>query len=268
MLSRSEWIQSVSLKRTSDLVEFVNALLISARPAVLRGVSEEIALLFRNAGGHVFQSGIEATIDLNDTAWHRSSLRELARRALRYGHIQYFPASQTDRPFPDLSDLRSRSAYANMPALRGLYLTDASQWHKAWSFVVDGQVVGLVTATCRGEQSYHTEVLMRAKNAPKGTMEALIIRAATDLQAEGATELSLGECPFVVGSPPDIRVHLYGRMMAHAYHARGLYTFKAKFRPQWRPVFMVSRRRLFLPLVDLFFKTGSAALFFSALFER
>jgi len=187
---------------------------------------------------------------------------------LRYGRIEYFPAPQSDRPFPDLQELRSRSAYAHRPTLRGLFLTDASQWHKAWSFVVGGQIVGLVTASRRAEQIYHTEVLMRAKNAPKGTMEALIIRAATDLKAEGATELSLGECPFVVGSPPDIRIHLYGRIMSHAYHARGLYAFKAKFRPQWRPVFLVSQRRLFLPLVDLFFRTGTAQLFFAALFRR
>nr|WP_245826907.1 phosphatidylglycerol lysyltransferase domain-containing protein [Leptonema illini] len=227
-----------------------------------------MALRFRKTGSHVFQSGIEAALDLNDTAWHRSSLRELARRALRYGHIEYFPTSQTDRPYPDLSELRSRSAYANRPALRGLYLTDASQWHKAWSFVVGGQVVGLVTASRRGERAYHTEILMRAQDAPKGTMEALIIRAATDLKQEGAYELSLGECPFVVGDPPDIRIHFYGRMMSHAYHARGLYAFKAKFHPQWRPVFLVSRRRLFLPLVDLFFTTGSARLFFDALFHR
>lgn len=195
-------------------------------------------------------------------------MRELARRALRFGLIEYFPTLETDRPFPDLQELRRRSAYARLPALQGLYLTEASQWHKAWSFVVGGQVVGLVTASRRGEQVYHTEILMRARDAPKGTMEALIIRAATDLKQEGAYELSLGECPFVVGDPPDIRIHPYGHMMSHAYHVQGLYAFKAKFHPQWRPVFLVSRRRLFLPLVDMFFATGCARLFFYTLFHR
>lgn len=260
-LSRCEWIQSVSLRQTSDLAGFVNTLLVTAPPVVLRGVNEDIAQQFRKAGGNAFQSGIEAAIDLNDTAWHRSSLRELARRALRYGHIEYYDKTLNNRPFPDINELRKRSHYARLPVLRGLYLTDPSQWDRVWSFVVAGQVAGLITVSRRGEHAYHTEVLMRAKDAPKGTMEALILQAGADLKREGACELSLGECPFIIGNPPDIRIHISGRMMSHAYHAKGLYNFKSKFHPRWRPVFIVSQRPLLLPLIDLFLQSASAHLF-------
>lgn len=261
LLSRAEWIQSASLRRSSDLLPLIRSLLNRTQPVVLRGIDEDLAEQFRRHGYSTFQSGIEAAIDLSDTQWHRPSLRELARRALRFGSIEFHPAP----PFPDIAELRSRSVYARLPALKGLYLTEPYHWLQAWSFQVDGTVLGLVTVSRRSEDSYHTEILMRASNAPQGTMEALILQAATDLKSTGARELSLGECPFVTGMPPDIGIHPYGRLMSHAYHARGLYDFKAKFKPRWRPVYICSRRNLVFTLIDLSFRTGSAKLFATAL---
>jgi len=262
--SQADWIESATLKNETDLVTLLQQKLQAKKAIAIRGINASVAKDFTTNHGTVFQTGIEAVIQLSNTGWHRSSLRELSRRAFRFGHIVGHPAM----PYPDVAKLRSESVYAKLPALNGLYLSNESGWLRGWSFVVDDKPVGLVTISQRGQHEFHTEMLLRSVHAPQGTMEALILHAAGQLKLEGGEELSLGECPFMIGDPPNLKIHKFGRLIQRAYSIEGLYRFKAKFDPIWRPVFLGSQRPLLLTLIDLFFETGCAKLWLVSIFKR
>lgn len=263
-ISKYKWWSSVELPYQESLKSFLRDAIVSKNRFVIRGANQDLASFFNVYGGHSLQTGMEAVIDLSTRStelqtWNRKSNRELKRRALRFGQIVRHDSVST---FPNLNDLRCRSIYRNRPELIGLFLTKSNQWCRAYSFRVSNEVVGLLTLSRRDLNCYHTEILMRAVKAPIGTMEALVISAIQDLISEGAKELSLGECPFVLKTQPSVKFHWIEKIMRKGYNARGLYNFKAKFIPEWRPVYVCSSRHLMLSLVDLFFVTHVADLLF------
>ncbi|MBW7858883.1 MAG: DUF2156 domain-containing protein [Leptonema sp. (in: Bacteria)] len=268
-MSKYIWWSTVELPYQVSAVAIIREALLSNQHFVIRGANQELASIFESNGGHSMQTGMEAAIDLTTRTtdrltWNRKSNRELKRRALRFGQVIRHDSISS---FPDLAELRFRSNYRNKPELKGLFLTKSNQWYRAYSFNVGGTVVGLLTLSRRSIHSFHTEILMRSVNAPIGTMEALVLFAIQDLISEGAVELSLGECPFVMKTEPLLKFHWVEKIMRKSYNSKGLYNFKAKFVPQWRPVYVCSSKRLIVTLIDLFFVTHVANLLFQNWFR-
>jgi len=83
-------------------------------------------------------------------------------------------------------------------------------------------------------------------------MTGLIIGIFNILACEGMREWSLGEVPFrLLREQPPNELNSLEQMMAliaslwqHAYDFEGLYRFKNKFRPEWRPVSLCSSRSI------------------------
>lgn len=81
------------------------------------------------------------------------------------------------------------------------------------------------------------EDLLRAPDAPNGTIELLVDAAMRDATAAGAGYVTLGLAPLAGEVPFGLR--LAGRWGASLYDFEGLKSFKAKLRPRdWTPVYL------------------------------
>ena len=217
---------------------------------ILQGCNEVLARYVRSQGGDVAQVGMEALLDVNAPA--KPSLLELARRGRRWGEL--IPLAYSDANRKKMAALWRATVHGTKPQLhcafrtdfepplRGVALADA---HGAW--------LGALTLSRMKPGYWHTELLLRRKDAPIGVMEALILDVKERLRAEGHRWLSLGAVPFMlVDDPlnPDACHHPWrascrgrvigrlGRWMRFGFDYHGLYRFKQKFGPQWRPLYL------------------------------
>lgn len=91
----------------------------------------------------------------------------------------------------------------------------------------------------------------------KGVMEFLIGTAALDLQAQGAQFLSLSGAPLAQAHPDDDQagvqrlLQVIGGTMEPVYGFRSLLRFKAKFQPEYRPMFLCYPEAAALPRIGL-----------------
>lgn len=105
-----------------------------------------------------------------------------------------------------------------------------------------------MTLSARCIRAVHTELMLRHKQAPGDIMESLVAGIFEILKLEGIRECSLGEVPFktlMQGEREALdEIELLMVSLAaqsrHAYDFEGLYRFKNKFVPQWRPVLLCS----------------------------
>jgi lysylphosphatidylglycerol synthetase-like protein (DUF2156 family) len=114
-------------------------------------------------------------------------------------------------------------------------------------------------------------MILRNKKAQAGVMESLFVSVMNVLRDEGFKHFSLGEVPFV--SPEGMKdgclgvslkqslqesfLFKAGHILRFAYNYKGLFDFKNKFDPEWKPVYICATPKLpFFSLIDLFCKTG------------
>ncbi|MGV3527065.1 MAG: phosphatidylglycerol lysyltransferase domain-containing protein [Candidatus Sericytochromatia bacterium] len=206
------------------------------RPFVLRGCHP--LLLRYLPPGEALLSGREALLDLQGPHTARKSLRELARRGRRHGQIKaYTPGQERAR----IGAFLERVRHTYRAPLAWLYRTGLPESERLWVLEApDGRIWGLISVIRSGPTSWHTELLARDPEAPVGVMEALITGIFEALRDEGQRYWSLGEVPFYPLVPPsDLKTQALtqvGQGIDFAYSAAGLYRFKQKFQPLWRPV--------------------------------
>lgn len=91
----------------------------------------------------------------------------------------------------------------------------------------------------------------------KGVMEFLIGTAALDLQAQGAQFLSLSGAPLAQAHPDEDQagvqrlLQVIGGTMEPVYGFRSLLRFKAKFQPEYRPLYLCYPEAAALPRIGL-----------------
>lgn len=233
---------------------------------VYRGCAEQTAQFLETLGYQRICSGMEAVLELDNPTWNRSSLRTLARRALRYGTIYEFSGGQ-HLAAERTAALFARSRYAERPKLRYLFRLTPDETTRCFCFEHhSGQWLGVITISVKNPRFIATELLLRGAEAPVGVMEALIIFIAETLVREGYDFWSIGEVPFYETSE-NVRHRLQalygmtGRLMKFAYNYRGLYAFKSKFLPHWRPVYICAKPDItFALLADMVIASGFARL--------
>lgn len=209
-------------------------------PFVLRGSHPALLQYLLRHGGQMLVTGREALLDLSQDHVGRKSLRELARRGRRHGEIAEWQGSEVSQAAAQLEAFLNTVRQHYPVPLSYLYRTQLPESERFFVLRSAQRVWGLISLIPNGRHSWHTELLVRDRQAPVGIMEALISHIFKTLQAEGARFWSLGEIPFYPTIPPQnlktLALTEVGRQLDAVYSARGLYQFKAKFNPRWRPV--------------------------------
>jgi lysylphosphatidylglycerol synthetase-like protein (DUF2156 family) len=99
------------------------------------------------------------------------------------------------------------------------------------------------------------DVMRRSRGSSPGLIEFLIATAVMTFQAEGAEWVSLSGAPLALpagtadGSRLTRLLELAGRTMEPVYGFRSLLAFKAKFQPQYRPLWLVYPSAADLPRI-------------------
>lgn len=231
---------------------------------LLRGCPAGLAQRLARAGWETARVGMEAVIDLSGEGLHRRAVRKMVRAATRFGSVHEIPWSPAAAA--RLRRLAREARHGQRPQLRYLFRTAFEPETRLFAFVDhDGEWQGAVLLTQPSPTAAVTELMLRRPHAPAGVMEAIFTAAGHQLCAEGCHTLSLNEVPFRHLEhnlrPLEWLITLAGRHMAAVYDADGLYRFKAKFAPHWRPVYLCARPRLsLLALVDLFTVSGCLEL--------
>lgn len=217
-------------------------------------------------------TGREALLDLhNPYHVHRPAIRALARRGLRHGQIIAVDLHRPEDLSPFLQGAYRRlkqrvTARYEVPLIH-MYRRQVLQSDRLWVFQdhSQGQLLGAISVIASGPGAWHTEVLMRDPEAPVGIMEALVQRVFEDLRQEHQRYWSLGEVPFYPTAPPQglkaRAIVTTGQHIEFAYRARGLFHFKEKFQPLWRPVYLCGSPRLYWSdMACMFWNTQASRL--------
>jgi phosphatidylglycerol lysyltransferase len=222
-------------------------------------VTDAVADALAQAGGHRLQVAVETRLSLGAlaftgrrwqdvrTAMNRARREGIEARWISWGSAPLALREQITRlseewlatkglpemgftlgGLDELADDAVRSLIAVDGAGRVIALTSWLPARRA------GQAVG-----------WTLDVMRRAPDASPGVMEFLLATAALTFQDEGAEWVSLSGAPLAL--PPDAAdrggltrlLELAGRTMEPVYGFRSLLAFKAKFRPEHRPLWLV-----------------------------
>lgn len=239
-------------------------------PTILRGIPEPLSRLLHLPQYRIVPFGSEAIVNLRGYSLP-SSVRQLARRALRNGAIFSPCRLSTPQMLPIFPSRRASTA------LRGLFRRAPSRDQDCFVFTAAETAVPVawITVSRRSEHHRHVEQLQRSSVAPVGVMEALLVHAIEYLQGQGVATLSLGEVPCII---PDNAMLTQGVVSARVFRAlnrvgkkvlepryspEGLYVFKNKFNPSWEPVYwIIPKQRGVTAFIRTLISTGVIPLIF------
>ena len=270
--ARSQWLAFADLPAGGSLSQTVSEIQAHFRQQnlVIRGCHPRFiaAMNTRYASGEILLTGREALLDLSLPHLHKRSLKELARRGRRHGQILLL--EQHDRP--DIQAVLERVRAGYTTPLSYLYRTHLPDSERFWVLQGERQIWGLISAIPTGNGCWHTELLIRDPEAPVGVMEALVWHVFHELQAAGERYWSLGEVPFASPVPPQgLKAQLIqqvGQGIDFAYSAQGLYQFKQKFRPLWRPVYLGGWPHLsWLSLSSMFWRSRCSQMVLGSIWK-
>lgn len=135
-----------------------------------------------------------------------------------------------------------------------------------------GAVQGYVSwLPCYSVEGWSLDLMRRSKDALPGIMEFLIARSALQFQLEGIKRIGLGAAPLApiqnLHKPSRLEQVLYNKVrpiLDRFYSFSNLFHFKRKFKPDWKPLYLVYPRnlalyRITLALLITYIKDGSKA---------
>jgi len=229
--------------------------------------TREFATLARTGGWHSLQIAEETRLPLGAIAFTgkrfqdvRTAMNHATREGMRveWTHLAGCPehlAAQVrsisqdwvaERDLPELGFTLGGLDEMLDPAVRCQLVVDADETvHAVASWLPihqQGAVVG-----------WTLDVLRRRSNGFRAAIELLIAQAALDFQSEGYAVMSLSGAPLariersttdatgpsMFAQPLDRLLQLFGRSLEPVYGFRSLLRFKAKFQPEFRPMFLV-----------------------------
>jgi hypothetical protein len=265
-LSGLSWIHSAEVPHNYSFEELHEELRLKfGRGFLIRGCSREIARYLARNGFDAVRTGAEGVIDLGMVELHRPSLKELVRRGRRWGGVREIPFTKLNQE--RVYRFSSRTAYGNKPRLNYLFLPKFSSTTRCFVFSTEeDKWLGAVTVSTTAHSRAHTELILRDVKAPPGVMEALFVEVMNILRDDAYEKFSLGEVPFVtpqkmdsvsVSSMCSVKEKMLfklGRILKFAFDYTGLFQFKNKFHPEWKPVYICANPGLsYSAMTDVFF---------------
>jgi len=268
--SRRNWISTANIPFDASFEQIYRQILRSqSTKFVIRGCNEDLSNYLTSQQCQAAQTGVEAVLNLQDDPLSKASLRELVRRGNHWGRVVEIPPTAKNRQ--KMALFVTETPYGAKPKLQYSFRTRFDPALRSFAFITpSGDWLGALSLSLMNCTDSHTELLLRRKNAPVGVMEALIAAVYEILKSEGSAQWSLGEVPFVSGNgavfeipcsrvftPSCQRIFLkLKRLINFGYNFEGLYRFKNKFSPEWKPLYLCGKPDLnWLILLDLSTKT-------------
>ena len=241
------WIYSCSISNISTITNILSNL--SKKPNtnfIIRGCNLEISNFLEQNEFSSIIIGKEAIIELNHNPFIKKSLKELVKRSFKNGIIKEINYSTESAN--KLEQLMSHSVHSNEPQLKYLFIDKFISDTRLFAFIDNKEIwQGAILISLNSSQKVQSELLLRRKSAPIGTMEALINFIYKSLRNEGYSEWSLGEVPFIVDSidlpffSKQYLINRIGKILKYAYNYEGLYFFKNKFSTRWENIYLCAK---------------------------
>jgi lysylphosphatidylglycerol synthetase-like protein (DUF2156 family) len=270
-LSGLPWVHTAEIPATYNIDE-LRVELETSFPGgfLLRGCSSELAGYLNDKGFELIRTGAQGIVDLENLNKLSRTVTDLVRRGDKQGRVKEISLSENNRQ--RVSQFIAHTSYGSKPHLR--YLFNDTFDSNGRCFVLStshDRWLGVLSVSLIGDNFAHTEMILRNKKAQAGVMESLFVSVMNVLRDEGFKHFSLGEVPFV--SPEGMKdgclgvslkqslqesfLFKAGHILRFAYNYKGLFDFKNKFDPEWKPVYICATPKLpFFSLIDLFCKTG------------
>lgn len=268
--SRRNWITTADVPFDASFEQIYRQILRSQPDGfVIRGCNRTLSDYLLSRQCQRAQTGVEAVLNLQEDSLSKASLQKLKQPGSRWGRVAEIPPTADN--YRRMAHFVDKTPYGNKPRLQYSFRTHFDQTQRGFALVApSGEWLGALSLSLVNRNYTHTELLLRHKNAPPGVMETLIATVYETLQREGMAQWSLGEVPFASGSGaifeiPCSRVFTSScqriflnlrRLINFGYNFEGLYFFKNKFSPEWKPLYLCGKPNLnWLILLDLSAKT-------------
>ncbi len=242
---------------------------------LVRGCSKKTANSFGQEGCAILRTGAEAVLHLQNGHFEKKSLRKLLHQAEKKGRMVEMSLSDGNKS--RLQKLQRQTKHGSKPQLAHVFRTYPFEKCRCFALLsLTDELLAAVTLTMRDDSVAHTELMLKRDNSPPGIMELLLAGVFSKLREEGFCEWSLGEVPFYhLGEKRDTGfsveekvVALMAELCRGVYDFRSLFYFKNKFGPEWRDVYLYSKRGIsLLTLADLAIKTRYTELFAQGLLD-
>ncbi len=241
------WINNPQYRFDLVPLQDYNKLFLRDIPIFISSCSEELAEFFKKNKFEVIKSGREAVLNLNENHFEKKSLKELVRAGFKRGAIE--EVFYTEENCARLEQFKTECVHGKEPQLKHffndqflpvsrLFVCKNEQNH--WQ--------GAILIAPKGSGKVITDLILRKKDSPRGTMEALVYHIVCLLKNEGSKTWSLGEVPYVIyGSKifsKEFFINFAGRRFRYAYNYKGLFNFKNKFNPEWKNIYICCKPKL------------------------
>jgi len=269
-----DWISLAEVPDSKHFDQILNELQESSPKGLLiRGCTKAIANQLKANQFDIMPIGQEAVLNLNRKLDSKRSVRELIVRGKRNGFCKQI--NLTKENIKKLALFKHESRHGKKPQLKHLFIEDFTKNTKCFIWANKmGEWQAAVTISKVNNQKAQTELLLRKRSAPNGTMEALISGVYTFLKLTGYDYWSLGEVPFILPKNKNSFTKSWylawiGKNLRFAYNAQSLYNFKNKFSPEWSPVFLCGYPKIsLLSLLELSIRSNYLRLVLSGLILR
>lgn len=243
-----DWLTHVKVPYHIDFESIVSELILKhGRNYFIVGCNPSNFKFLNVRGYQGIRIGKEAILDLHYNHFEKKSLKELVRRGKKHGMVVEVPFSK--EAAEKLIEFRIYTRHGHEPQLKYLFNSGFEECNKLFVIKnVEGFWNGAILLSFKSKGFVQSETILCRRNAPVGTMEALINEIFIKLQNTGYNYWSLGAVPFTILDSKFLSkeyiINVMGRLLKFAYNYKGLFNFKNKFNPLWcdyyiciRPIF-------------------------------
>ena len=241
------WINNPQYRFDLVPVQVYNKLFLRNIPIFISSCSQELAPFFKKNKFEVIKTGQEAVLHLDKNHFEKKSLKELIRAGLKRGRIEEIFYS--DENYKRLELFKLECIHGKEPQLKYFFNDRFLPVSRLFVYKDEQNTwAGAMLISPKGYGNVITDLILRKKDSPRGSMEALVYYIVELLKSEGSKTWSLGEVPYVVyGSElfsKEFFINFTGRKLRYAYNYLGLYNFKNKFNPEWKDIYICCKPKL------------------------
>lgn len=173
-MDKVNWINHTALQNKINFFEIIDTHIKNNSESVLiiRGCNYSIKNTLKERGFYSLKIGSEALLDTSKNCFEKKSLTKLVARGLKKGKIEKLKYSLENAQ--KLSEFKKYTTHAKEPQLKNLFQTEFEKNHTLYVLKKNNIWLGAVLVSKYSDSKIHTELILRNKNSPVGTIEAII----------------------------------------------------------------------------------------------